>query len=245
MHTVDRPRGLVVFDIDGTLTATNAVDDECYQRAVGETLSIDPKTIDWTGSPHVTDSAIAHWLWSQHRGSPPGADHLEQLRVRFVTLLEEQLSSAPQRFVPIAGAAGLFAHLREAGWSVALATGGWGVSAQLKLRAAGLWSADVPLACSDDALSREEIVRLAFQRAEARAGTRFERIVSVGDGPWDVRTARALELPFVGVGTGARAERLRAAGASTLLPDLQRWDDVLAALELATVPNAGAIAAGP
>ena len=37
---------LAIFDIDGTLTATNAVDDECYARAVAEMLDVAPEDID-------------------------------------------------------------------------------------------------------------------------------------------------------------------------------------------------------
>jgi hypothetical protein len=54
-------RQLAIFDIDGTLTATNAVDDECYARAVAEMLGVAPEAIDWSGTPHVTDSGIARY----------------------------------------------------------------------------------------------------------------------------------------------------------------------------------------
>jgi phosphoglycolate phosphatase-like HAD superfamily hydrolase len=240
MPGTEAPNRLAVFDIDGTLTATNAVDDECFRDAVAESLELDPRDIDWGDAPHVTDSSIAHWLWARHRSIAPESTHLEAFRARFVELLQAQLTSAPHRFRAIAGAAGLFSHLRSAGWSVALATGGWGVSAQLKLSAAGIWTSDLPLACADDALTREDIVRLACKRAQhhpKRGGADFERVVSVGDGVWDVRTASNLRLPFVGVATGAKAARLTAAGATTLLPDLQCWDEVLEALDTAAVPR--------
>ena len=230
---------LAVFDIDGTLTATNAVDDECFRRAIAEALDLDAALLEWTDAPHVTDSSIVHWLWARHRSAAPEPARLEKFREHFVGLLQAQLDAAPHRFHAIAGASGLFAHLRSAGWTVALATGGWGVSAQLKLRAAGLWLADVPLACADDALTREEIVQLAHRRAREhpeRSGAEFERVVSVGDGVWDVRTARNLGIPFVGVAPPEKAARLLEAGATTLLPDLQRWDAVLEALETASVP---------
>jgi phosphoglycolate phosphatase-like HAD superfamily hydrolase len=239
VRSIDVSKRLAVFDIDGTLTATNAVDDECFRSAVAEALSLDATLLEWHDAPHVTDSSIVHWLWVRHRSAAPEPSHLVKFRERFVRLLQAQLDAAPHRFCAIAGATGLFAHLRSAGWTVALATGGWGVSAQLKLQAAGLWLADVPLACADDAHTREEIVQLAHRRARERSersGAEFERVVSVGDGVWDVHTARNLGIPFVGVAPPEKAARLREAGATTLLPDLQQWDKVLQALETASVP---------
>jgi phosphoglycolate phosphatase-like HAD superfamily hydrolase len=120
---------------------------------------------------------------------------------------------------------------------VAVATGGWLASATVKLRAAGVEAAELPpMACADDAESREDIVRLAWQRAEAQAGITFDRVVSIGDAPWDVRTARSLGLPFIGIATGARAERLRTAGAQMVLPNFSDRAAVVAALSVCREP---------
>ena len=81
--------------------------------------------------------------------------------------------------------------------------------------AAQLPAKDIPAAFAEDGPSRESIVRAAIERAKAQYRVRhFERIVSVGDAVWDVRAARRLQLPFVGVGTGQRAVLLREEGAS-------------------------------
>jgi phosphoglycolate phosphatase-like HAD superfamily hydrolase len=218
------------------LTATNAVDDECYARAIGETLDVPPEAIDWSGTPHVTDGAIARYLWARHRARTAEAADLAEIQQRFLATLHAELTRAPERFVAIAGAGTLFPHLHRAGWHVALATGGWLASATAKLRAAGLVATDLPMACADDAESREEIVRLAWRKAEAQAGVAFHRVVSVGDAPWDVRTARSLGLPFVGVAAGVRADRLRTEGAETIVPDFSDAAAVLAALSSAASP---------
>jgi phosphoglycolate phosphatase-like HAD superfamily hydrolase len=231
------PLRLAIFDIDGTLTATNDVDDECFLRAVSETLGVDCGAVDWSDMPHVTDSAIARFLWTRHRGRAPEQRDLHDLQRRFLTILRAELGRAPHRFAAIDGAAGIFTHLRSIGWDVAVATGGWGESTAVKLNAAGVATTSVPLACANDAESREEIVQLAWRKAEAAAGTRFERIVSVGDAAWDVRTARSLGLPFVGVGTGGVENRLRSAGATTVLPHLGDASAVVAALSSASIPE--------
>ena len=92
------------------------------------------------------------------------------------------------------------------------------------------------LASASDAPTRREILELAVHRAVERSGGAFSRIVAVGDAPWDLRTAAALGWPFVGVASGERASRLRAAGASVVLRDLADPAALHAALESAAVP---------
>jgi phosphoglycolate phosphatase-like HAD superfamily hydrolase len=228
---------LAIFDIDGTLTDTNGVDDECYRTAIADTLGVSPGTIDWSGVAHVTDSEIFRWLCAAHGRREPSAEELARARSQFVERLTAALEHAPTRFTSIAGAPAMLLRLVERGWHVAVATGGWGPSARLKLRVAELEIDDALLACADDARSRADIVQLARERAEAFYQRRFDRVVSVGDGVWDVQTASVLGLPFVGIATGARADRLRSAGARAVLPDYSNLDAVWAALETATTPT--------
>jgi len=229
-------RNLAIFDIDGTLTNTNAVDDECFLRAIADVFEVDVGELDWSDAPHVTDSAITQWLSEQHRGRGVDDDELDRLVDVFVDHLRAELERDPLRFSPIEGAVDLFPALRAAGWDIAIATGGWGPSARLKLQAGRLEEPDLILACGSDAISREEIVRLARDRATSLHGVTYSRVVSIGDGVWDVRTAANLDMPFVGVGSGAREARLRSAGASVVLHDLQDRDEVLRALATAPVP---------
>jgi phosphoglycolate phosphatase-like HAD superfamily hydrolase len=65
----------------------------------------------------------------------------------------------------------------------------------------------------------------------------FDRVVSVGDGLWDVRAARNLGFSFLGVGRGADAELLRAAGASHVLEDFTDYGLLLRCLTEAEVPG--------
>src|SRR5688500_1398964 len=226
---------LAVFDIDGTLTDTNRVDDECFLRAVSDVLDVDVALLDWSGAPHVTDSDLLRWFAERHCGRALRAGESNAVLERFLTLLRDQLHAAPERFAPVAGAPLVFEALRAANWHVALATGGWESSAQLKLRAIGLDPARVPLASATDAMTRVEILELARDRAAANGET-FSRIVSIGDGVWDVRAAADLRWPFIGIGTDDRARRLREAGATTMLPDLVNVAALRTALDLAEVP---------
>ena len=207
-------RSLAVFDIDGTLTDTNAIDGEAFAAAVCAHLGLPSISTNWSRFPRVTDSAIFDTLCRDHLGH--GAEAHD------VTRVQEQLlahfARAPRdAFAPIAGARELLQALRgRDDWTVALATGAWACSARYKLKAAGLDDDDWPLASADDALDRATIVRTAI----ARAGGPFDRVVLLGDGAWDRSTARELALPFIPIG-------LRLAGA---LPDFHDLDTVFAAL---------------
>ena len=225
---------LVVFDIDGTLTDTNDVDDECFRRAVADIFALTYASVDWADAPHITDSSLARWLCETHCRREASDAELAGLTAHFVDLLRQELARVPARFAAIPGAQGLFTDLRAAGWSVALATGGWFLSAVLKLRAAGLHEPEIVVASANDALTRQKIFTLACQRAADNYGQLFARVVFVGDAPWDVRTAAELGHGFVGV--GRRAQSLREAGASIVLSDFRDREAILWALEAADVP---------
>lgn len=212
---------LVVFDIDGTLTRTDVVDEVCYVRAFEEELGWTGINTDWAGYPSCTDTAIALEIFARHGGRSPRDGEMERVRRRFLSLLEAAL--AADTFTEIPGAGEALRRLRnDPRFRVALATGAWEASALLKLRTAGLEVDGIPFVSSDDHPHREEIVRRAIAKAEAGNGP-FESIVSVGDGVWDVRTARALGIGFVGIGSGERAERLRREGAERVFEDFRDW----------------------
>ena len=228
---------LAVFDIDGTLCDTNAVDDDCFVQAVGEFIGVEPSSIDWSDAPHITDSALFNWICEKYSSRPLEVTDCSTVITRFVQLLHEQSTSAPDRFRRIPGAIQAVTCLPDLQWDVALATGGWKASARLKLSLIGLDPDRLILSTANDALTRAEIVQTAISRAQEYHNRTYARIVSIGDAPWDVRTAEDLGLPFVGIARGERAARLRAAGATTVLDnlDLPAFHD---ALDRATVPKA-------
>ena len=98
----------------------------------------------------------------------------------------------------------------------------------------------MPAAFGEDGPSRQSIVAAAIARGRAHAGVDdFARRVCIGDGVWDVCAATSLGLPCIGVGAGAGAERLAAAGAACVVPDFTDLAAILNALEDATPPLSG------
>ena len=122
-------------------------------------------------------------------------------------------------------------------WVIAVATGCWRASAAMKLQAAGLTLLDKPAGFAEDGPSRETIVSAAHRRASEHYGRRnFDKVVSIGDGVWDVRTAANLGLPFVGIAAAARAEPLRQLGARHIVADFVDTQRFFHYLEQAETP---------
>ena len=205
---------LAIFDIDGTLTDTNVVDDECYARAIKEELGLHLPA-SWPSMDEITAAGVLRHLCEQ-KELEFDSQAEDRVTIRFVDLLRDACALANDRFHAIPGAPQVFAHLRSAGWDVAIATGGWRPSALFKLRSAAIPYEGVPLATSSEHHVRREIIRLAA--SSAGEATR-ESVVYVGDGVWDVRAALELGCAFLGVGNGVKASALVAAGAESVIPD--------------------------
>lgn len=231
---------LAIFDIDGTLVRSDAHEDRLYWQALETVLGVAREPFDWASFRHVTDNGIAHDVYRRQNGTVPSIDALNATERHFAAMWRDTLADMPAHEVEVPGAsAWMQALLAHDGWQVAIATGGWQQSATAKLAAAGIDVAALPMACANDALSREEIVTTARRRAEAaHAVETFERVVYVGDGVWDVRTCAALEMPLVGMAVTAEVrERLTALSVSHVLDDYLDVPAVLRALESAEVPG--------
>lgn len=213
---------LVVFDVDGTLTRSTVLNGTLYARALEEVFGFrDPRT-DWSGYRETTDPGVLRQLFRARHHRDPTADERRGFRDRFQALLREALENRPGAIGEVPGARALLASVAShPGWRGAVASGAFEGSVLLKLRSAGLSLATRwPRATGDDARQRDAILRLAIRRARVAAGgRRFSRVVLVGDAPWDARAARALGLPFLGVGAGDAAEALLRAGAFDVVPN--------------------------
>lgn len=226
---------LVMFDIDGTLTATTDMDERCYISAVEAVLRIDNIDTDLTHYTHVTDEGIAIEIIERHKGRQATEKELLDLRRHFVGLIERHILDHPTDLHPVEGAGKMIQDLSlRLNCAVSLATGGWQESAMLKIRAAGLDIEDKAMATSNDAISREEIMILSEKRACSRHNVDgYDSVVYVGDGIWDLRAARSLGYHFVGVAEGSRASQMRDEGAHYIVSDFanrQDFFDILGAL---------------
>ena len=186
----------VIFDIDGTLLQSARVDDRLYRQSVTEILGPVRFRSSLTDYRRVTDSGLLIEILEDNRLTDI-ADPTESIRSRFVELLENHIyTNGP--FVEIPGARDfLEAHRRSDGHAVAIATGGWRLSALLKLESAGFDVSGMPITTADDRLDRTDIMRLAL----SQLGQGFESVTYYGDGVWDREATAALGWRFVPVGS--------------------------------------------
>jgi phosphoglycolate phosphatase-like HAD superfamily hydrolase len=278
---------LALFDIDGTLLRSTAVDDHCYARAVTEVFGIAGFSTDWMDYPYSTDSGIVGELVRRHRGRDPSGEELERFREHFFGLLKAAVEGRPESIAVVPGSAALIGVLESSGrWRAAIATGTWRRAAVWKLALAGIDPDGLALATADDARDRAEIVLTAIRRAvqpgqpggvlsrraasgrqagasncmptpaapvkachpgrravHGSGGVPPEKIVYVGDAPWDFRTARRLGLGFVGVAADGDRKRLGEAGVEHVVSDFSQPDRVVELLETAAREPAPAVLA--
>jgi phosphoglycolate phosphatase-like HAD superfamily hydrolase len=221
---------LVMFDIDGTLTETMKVDEECFLRSLADIYGFTGVETDWSKYKHTTDSGIFHEIHLDRTGRLPSDAEVSHFQQHFVSLLAS--ASCATAFVPVTGACRLLSDLSaSAKYRVSLATGGWSDSARLKMARAGMCFDDHPAASADDAHDRESIMRISGRRAVDQHGAPFDKTVYVGDGVWDARACRALGIPFIGIGSGERAERLLSEGAVCVFQNYADVDLVLKSLD--------------
>ena len=84
---------LAIFDIDGTLTNTNGVDDECFVKALAEAHAITEIDTDWATYPHTTDSGITLHIFQEKFGRHPEETELGKFKGCFVNMLGVQYES--------------------------------------------------------------------------------------------------------------------------------------------------------
>ncbi|MBT8107826.1 MAG: HAD family hydrolase [Gammaproteobacteria bacterium] len=185
----------VIFDIDGTLLHSAAVDDALYRQAVHTVLGevrLRPTLHDY---PLVTDTGILQQIFVDNDISTEDG-LLETIRSTFVDLLHGHVCEHGP-FMEIPGATELLRELRDSdSHAVAMATGGWRQSAEFKLSSAGIDYANIPLATANEHHERTAIMEIAL----SGLGGTFDSVTYYGDGPWDRDACRALGWEFVAVG---------------------------------------------
>jgi len=184
----------IIFDIDGTLLESMSVDTELYFSAVTEVLG-PVRVRELSDYEHVTDSGILAQILEDNK-IPQDASIIGSVKAVFVEGLKHHVEHVGP-FPEIDGAVQFFDKVRSASHlRVAIATGGWRESALLKLNSAGFNIDGVPLATSNDAHSRVEIMQTALRQT----GGDVASVTYFGDASWDQRACRELGWDLMAVG---------------------------------------------
>ena len=228
---------LVMFDMDGTLTDSFAVDENCYVLAIEQTLRLTGVVTEWETYTHTSSSYCLEEIVRRARGTPPTPAESHAVQTRMVELMADIERAHGRRTREIPGAAAALRRVLERGYAVSIASGDWAATAQHKLTSAGIPFQSLPAAFCDCSHARTEIMRTALDRASQHYGcASFERIIYVGDAAWDVRACFDLGWPLVAIANGPHAARLKSLGASHVLPDYTDFGAFLSAITHAAPP---------
>src|SRR5206468_11756003 len=118
---------LAIFDIDGTIVDSNAVDNQCFLETFAREFGIDAAGTDWSGYSHHTDRGLAHEFLRRAWSRDPEEVDIVRHQSAFMRLLRERANVLHE----IAGAKRFVELLRRSGRTVALAMGAWSESATL------------------------------------------------------------------------------------------------------------------
>lgn len=186
---------LVMFDIDGTLVESTEFDDACFKQAVDEVLKIDCGN-DWSQYTNVTDTGLLQEILE--------VNHINADLEEVVLVVKEKFFSASEKFLKknglaqINGSNHFLQRLREIDEiQLAIATGGWRNSAEMKLRAAGVDFSDIPFSSSDDDITRVDIMQSA---ADKSGISTFSSKTYFGDGVWDKKACAEAGYDFIAIG---------------------------------------------
>ena len=225
---------LVIFDIDGTLVHTIDGAADCFFEVLerhtgGETNGRGIGDFD-----HVTDEGIARQMLAEAGRVDDVEETLEIVRSEYHAELQERVDPTTVR--PVDGAVELVDWLLDSGdYQVGVATGNWHPTAQLKLSLIGVDHGPIPMGTSTDSHRRHEILSAAYERGARTAPSDLSGAVYVGDGEWDLKVARRLDMGFVGVGSGKHGRKLEAAGADYLVSDFNDRNSVILSLQKAAI----------
>ncbi len=218
---------LIIFDVDGTLLGGETHDWRAFDNALKAVLGFTPTPEFFSALPDVTSESIVEAAMAA-TGHEPDRELVATVQDAYLEFLGDCHRTDPAAFGPRKDAVLLLDHLSSvAGVTIAVATGDWQPTIAFKLQCSGLDLSRFAMTTASEARRRAEIIELAA----AKAGRPVAESVYVGDGLWDLRTCRELDIPFIG--TGDRTQQLLEAGAKYTCADLDVsiFTDVLCRLQ--------------
>ncbi|MGE3842204.1 MAG: HAD family hydrolase [Vicinamibacterales bacterium] len=223
---------LVLFDIDGTLINTAGAGVRAMSRVFVDLYGTE-RALDGLAFAGRTDRVIVEEALARVApGESIGDPWWESFRAQYCGLLERELRESPSsgsKVLP--GIRPLLDALRNRPDVVlALLTGNFAQSAQVKLAHFALWDYFCCGAFGDDHVDRNHLFDVALSAAipHKPAAAEWDEVVVIGDTPLDVACALSGNATALAVATGIyTSEALRASGAHHVFDDLSDTDHVL------------------
>jgi phosphoglycolate phosphatase-like HAD superfamily hydrolase len=218
---VEKPLA-ILFDIDGTLISSGGAGAESWRRAFDELYGI-PADIGKFTDAGMTDPEVGRLTFANVIGREPTAEEMSTLMARRQAALPAAVAES-KGYKVLPGVEETLRRLSDAGFLLGLTTGGTEAAAHTKLERGGLTQFFSFGGYGSDSPDRTVLTRRAIERAGEilKRPVDPERVLVVGDTPFDIEAAHAAGAVAVGVATGNHSEDdLRRAGADYVLGTLE------------------------
>ncbi|MGC8774699.1 MAG: HAD family hydrolase [Chlorobaculum sp.] len=196
-------RKLVLFDIDGTLLKVGAMNRRVLADALLEVYGTEGSTGTHDFSGKMDSAIIYEVLTNGGLGKEEIAGKFDQAKAAYIALFRER--AQPSDITLLEGVRELLDALSSrSDILLGLLTGNFEASGRHKLKLPGIDHYFPFGAFADDALDRNELPRIAHERARSITGKNFSssEIVIIGDTEHDIRCAKALDARSIAVATG-------------------------------------------
>jgi phosphoglycolate phosphatase-like HAD superfamily hydrolase len=218
---------LATFDIDNTLVRSSAGHMQSLISALKDIygLSTDIDVINHHG---MTDQEIIIRILERY-----DIDHknirsnlkecMNHMELEYAQIVQSE------NIVILEGVRNLLTRLDQMGFFLGLVTGNLETIARAKLNKIKIGNFFKFGGFGSDHISRTELVRIAFSRAENQFGLAgSNQLFHFGDAPQDMRAAREAGATPIGVATGVfAADELQSAGAYKVVPNLKDFDAII------------------
>ena len=189
-------KNLIVFDIDDTLTKSESQHLNAYMNTMIH-FGITKINQDWQSYLNVTDSYILKENYETNLK--------KEFHFSFIPEFEKKMTVSIlnlPKSKEIKGATAIVDFfMKETNYAICFATGSLLQPAFIKLEQANINFVPELVEASNTFFTREEIVKSAIEKARKYFNiNKFENIISVGDGIWDLKTAKNLDIHFLGIG---------------------------------------------
>jgi len=190
-----KKENLIIFDIDDTLTKSENQHQTAYVKTMID-FGILEINQDWKSYQNLTDSYILKQNYE--------ANFNKEFNCNLITPFEERMTEwilKLPKTQEINGARTVVNFfMNETDYAICFATGSLFKPALIKLEQANINFVTDLVEASNSLYTREEIVKSAIEKAKKYfKKSDFKNIISVGDGIWDLKTARNLGVHFLGI----------------------------------------------
>ncbi len=191
---------LVLFDIDGTLIWSGYAGSRALKKTFENLYNLsDPlKGINPDG---MTDPEIIKEIFKKNLNKSPSEKEIKEVFENYLYYLKETVWNKDYRVME--GVRELIIELKKLKeFVIGIATGNIYEGAKIKLMPSGLWDFFEIGAFASDSEKREEILKIAKERAARYKKSKIEKVIVIGDTPLDIIAAKKAGFISIGMATG-------------------------------------------